>query len=223
MVSSIFLPFQEAESDSDTASFLRLSSPGTRTGRTTATKSVAVPKFEKSPLRIKGFNHSHLKASPVIDKISRGENLRVVAEVPASFQPSAQNPAVSALFEDDFNSDSGETFELRPPSFASSLQFLSFDVAAPMLVQLPRENFTEFGRFLDSNTHMFRRKVFRCEHCPKSFNTAQSKGGHISKNHPQASGKFRNRQYSSLLKKTERSRLSFFRNLPSRHRESSRR
>lgn len=223
MVSSIFLPFQETESDSETGSFMRLSSPGVRTGRTTATKAIAVPKFEKSPLRMKDFNQSNQKPSPMCERNSRGENFKTLTEAPISYQPTAQNQPSSALFEDDFNSDSGETFEARPPAPLSSLQFLSFEVAAPLLVQLPRENFTEFGRFLDSNTHMFRRKVFRCEHCPKSFNTAQSKGGHISKNHPQASGKFRNRQYSSLLKKTERSRLSFFRNLPSRHRESARR
>lgn len=56
-------------------------------------------------------------------------------------------------------------------------------------------------------------KKYKCIHCERTFDKAAALGGHTSKNHPSKSRNYKKRIFSSNVRKVERNRSNFLKQL----------
>ena len=129
---------------------------------------------------------------------------------PAKNTPPPYKPAPGF----DFDSDSEESKELpraaatdKSPAF---LRFLASKTACELLSSLPLNAFIIFPDWFPPARNQPERKSIECEICGKVFKTGQSKGGHMSKRHPNENRRLRKRKLVTSIGINERKRRNFF-------------
>lgn len=118
--------------------------------------------------------------------------------------------------DDDFDSDSEQHDDFRYIRVGDSihnLRFLNRESLSRMLEHHPKGSFTNLETVLRVNTSRFAQKPLQCQYCSMTFLTAQSKGGHVSKQHPNKSESFRKRKISRSLKMCEASRARYLKSI----------
>lgn len=118
--------------------------------------------------------------------------------------------------DDDFDSDSEQQDDfkyIRVGDFVQNLKFVNRENLVRLLDRHPKGSFTNLETVLRQNTSRFAQKPLQCQYCSMTFLTAQSKGGHVSKQHPNKSESFRKRKISRSLKMCEASRARYLKSI----------
>lgn len=122
--------------------------------------------------------------------------------------------ATTNLVEADFDSESDEKIDPRLlPLRNNDIIFLDEIKAGQMLKGISESKFLNFGDLVKENEKRYSAKFFKCDHCSKTFQSPQSKGGHISKIHKNKSVKYIKRTISSRMRAPERERIQFLKKL----------
>ena len=126
----------------------------------------------------------------------------------------APAPKAPTLGMGNFQSDSEQCCDVKandPRKFIA--QFLEESSAAAACSRLKKEDFTSLASLITESSQLTTQKTFPCDFCNLTFSAATSKGGHISKVHYNESIKYQQRMYQSKMRRSERQRSNFLKNI----------
>ena len=131
----------------------------------------------------------------------------------SKFSASAKQNTIRFL-ANDFDSDSDDPASPQPTLPLTSDIPLRFCSSTDQSLL-----FSEGVRLIDANDLILSKKtiasvkLYKCDVCELQFVNPAAKGGHMAKNHPQMSQKFKQRKFAHAVRKQERTRNKFFKSL----------